>query len=160
MGGSSSKAPHRPVLKMASEVTDEEWKAKLSAEEYRILRKKGTERAGTGKYDKFYPAETGETGYFACAGCGNALYSAAAKFNSGCGWPAFDKCYEGSVATEVDESLFMRRVEIMCAACGGHLGHVFEGEHMTPTNERHCVNSVSVKWVKGAAPDKAEKKVV
>jgi methionine-R-sulfoxide reductase len=82
-------------------------------------------------------------GHFACRACNAPLYSAEAKFKSGCGWPAFDKCYKGAVATVTDSSFGMRRVEILCAACGGHLGHVFEGERMTPTNERHCVNSVS-----------------
>ncbi len=130
--------------------SDAEWQATLSREEYHVLRQKGTERAGTGEYDKFYPKE----GHFACRACGSPLYSAAAKFSSGCGWPAFDKCYKDAVAIEVDSSYGMRRVEIMCARCGGHLGHVFEGEHMTPTNERHCVNSVSVRFIK--AGDAAE----
>lgn len=120
-------------------VTEAEWKQKLSAAEYRVLREKGTERAGTGEYDKFYPK--GDS-HFACRGCGNALYSAEAKFDSGCGWPAFDKCYKGAVKTKTDVTFGMRRVEILCAKCDGHLGHVFEGERMTPTNERHCVNSV------------------
>ena len=79
------------------------------------------------------------------------------QFNSGCGWPAFDKCYEGSVATHVDMSFGIRRVEITCAACGGHLGHVFEGEKFTATNERHCVNSVSVKYVKEQTDLKEDK---
>ena len=77
--------------------TDAEWRAQLSPEEFNILRKKGTERGGTGEYNKFYPTE----GYFVCKGCGAPLYSAAAKFDSGCGWPAFDKCYKGAVKTEV-----------------------------------------------------------
>lgn len=112
--------------------TDAEWRELLSPAEYQILRQKGTERPGTGEYNKFQPT----TGHFACAGCGTALYSAAAKFDSGCGWPAFDKIVEGSVVTQTDNSLGMRRVEIMCGGCGGHLGHVFEGERFTPTNER------------------------
>ena len=99
---------------------------------------------GTGEYNKFKPKE----GHFACRGCGSPLYSAKSKFDSGCGWPAFDKCYEGRVATTIDQSHGMRRVEITCAACGGHLGHVFEGERFTDTNERHCVNSISVRYVK------------
>lgn len=132
--------------------SDAEWKKLLDPEEYRILRKKGTERAGTGEYDHFYPKE----GYFVCKGCGNPLYSAAAKFNSGCGWPAFDKCYAGAVKTEVDVSFGMRRIEIMCAKCDGHLGHVFEGERFTPTNERHCVNSKSVKYVEGQLDSEEE----
>ncbi|EGD80339.1 SelR domain-containing protein [Salpingoeca rosetta] len=138
--------------------TDQEWKSLLSREEYRILREKGTERAGSGEYDKFYPKK-GE-GHFACRGCGNPLYSAAAKFNSGCGWPAFDKCYKGAVTTHVDNSFGMRRVEIVCGACGGHLGHVFEGERMTDTNERHCVNSVSIRFVKGVEPSGADEEKV
>lgn len=83
------------------ERSDAEWKQALSPEQYYVLRQKGTEPPRTGKYDKFYPKE----GYFVCAGCGNPLYSAAAKFDSGCGWPAFDKCYKGSVRTEVRSSI-------------------------------------------------------
>uniref|UniRef100_A0A061RAK1 Peptide-methionine (R)-S-oxide reductase n=1 Tax=Tetraselmis sp. GSL018 TaxID=582737 RepID=A0A061RAK1_9CHLO len=128
--------------------TDEEWKSVLTPMEYRVLRLKGTEPPSTGEYDKYYP----ESGYFKCAGCGNPLYSAEAKFDSGCGWPAFDRCYEGSIVTKADTSLGMRRVEILCASCGGHLGHVFEGEGFTPTNERHCVNSASIKFDGGAFP--------
>ena len=108
-----------------------------------MLRNKGTERPGTGEYNRFYPKE----GYFACRGCGNPLYSADAKFKSGCGWPAFDKCYTNAIKTHTDNSLGMQRVEIMCAKCNGHLGHVFRGEGFTKTNERHCVNSISVKYV-------------
>ena len=131
----------------------EEWQAELKPEEFYVLRQKGTERPGTGEYNKFYP----KTGHFVCAAdsCKTPLYSAAAKFDSGCGWPAFDKIVEGSVVTSTDSSLGMTRVEIMCAGCGGHLGHVFPGERMTATNERHCVNSVSVSFVKNAAPPSA-----
>jgi len=149
---STSMSSHNFEIKK----TEDQWKASLSKDEFHVIREKGTERAGTGEYDKFYPKE----GHFACRACGNPLYSASSKFNSGCGWPAFDKCYTGSVAIEVDSSFGMRRVEIMCAKCGGHLGHVFEGEHMTSTNERHCVNSVSVKYVKEKSPTTAESKVV
>ena len=92
---------------------------KLTDEEAYILERKGTEAAGTGKYDKFYP----KMGYFACRKCGSPIYSAAAKFDSGCGWPAFDKCYTNSVETIEDNSLGMRRVEIVCNNCKGHLGH-------------------------------------
>lgn len=86
---------------MQVERPDAEWKQALSPEQYYVLRQKGTEPPRTGKYDKFYPKE----GYFVCAGCGNPLYSAAAKFDSGCGWPAFDKCCKGSVRTEVRSSI-------------------------------------------------------
>jgi peptide-methionine (R)-S-oxide reductase len=135
------------------EVSEKEWEAKLTPAEYEVLRKKGTERPYTGEYDKFYPKE----GYFACRACGNPLYTFQAKFDSGCGWPAFDKCIKGSIATHTDNSLFSTRTEIVCAKCGGHQGHVFEGEHLTDTNERHCVNSVSIKFVKGPLPEDAAK---
>lgn len=96
-----------------------------------------------GVLDWFFLTCLAKEGHFVCRGCKTPLYSAKAKFDSGCGWPAFDKCYKGSINTHVDSSMGMRRVEITCATCGGHLGHVFEGERMTDTNERHCVNSVS-----------------
>ena len=127
---------------------DATWQKVLEPFEYKVLRRKGTEPRG-GEYDGFYPA-AGE-GYFACRGCAKPLYSAAAKFKSGCGWPAFDKCYTNSVEITEDNTHGMQRIEITCAGCGGHLGHVFVGERMTPTNERHCVNSVSVKWVTGSS---------
>lgn len=92
-------------------MTEEDWKAKLTKEEYYVLREKGTERPGTGEYDNFYPKSES---YFACRACNNPLYSAESKFKSGCGWPAFDKCYKGSVRTVVDNSFGMRRVEILC----------------------------------------------
>mmetsp|Transcript_15000 Transcript_15000/g.25657 ORF Transcript_15000/g.25657 Transcript_15000/m.25657 type:complete len:148 (+) Transcript_15000:64-507(+) len=130
------------------EKSEQEWKSQLTPEQYRILRKKSTEKAGTGEYDKFYPSE----GYFVCAACSNPLYTASSKFNSGCGWPAFDKCFQGSIKTLTDMSYGIRRIEITCRKCGGHLGHVFEGEHYTSTNERHCVNSLSIKYVKGPVP--------
>ncbi|CAM9271937.1 unnamed protein product [Phaeothamnion confervicola] len=131
---------------------ESEWRQELTPHEYDVIRQKGTERAGAGEYNKFYPTE----GHFVCRACKTPLYSAEAKFKSGCGWPAFDKCYRGAVVTNVDNSYGMRRVEIMCGNCGGHLGHVFEGEHMTDTNERHCVNSVSVKYVAGVAAEGLE----
>lgn len=147
----TNKAPgggKLPSGRDPSTVSDGEWKQFLSSEEYRVLREKGTEYPGTGEYDGFYPKE----GHFVCRGCGNPLYSAESKFKSGCGWPAFDMCYKNSIATKIDLS-YGRRVEILCARCDGHLGHVFEGERMTKTNERHCVNSVSVKYV----PEKMDK---
>ena len=127
--------------KEPSQVDEAEWKKILSPEEYRILRQKGTEYPGTGEYNKFYPKD----GTFHCAGCNIPLYESKAKFDSGCGWPAF---YEGigSNVKEVPDADGYR-IEIVCANCGGHLGHVFKGEGFkTPTNARHCVNSVSVKY--------------
>ncbi|PKA54852.1 Peptide methionine sulfoxide reductase B5 [Apostasia shenzhenica] len=120
--------------------TEEEWRAVLSPEQFRILRLKGTEYPGTGKYDKFL-----EEGIYECAGCGAPLYKSSTKFNSGCGWPAFYDGLPGAINKSVDADGV--RVEITCAACGGHLGHVFKGEGFkTPTDERHCVNSISLKF--------------
>ena len=136
-----------PKGKDPEAMTKSDWRSVLSAQEYNVLRDKGTEYPGTGIYTDYYPDE----GYFSCAACGHPIYSAESKFKSGCGWPAFDKCYRGSIATKKDFSFGMSRVEVMCAKCGGHLGHVFQGERFTETNERHCVNSVSLKYVKAAA---------
>ncbi|KIM90622.1 hypothetical protein PILCRDRAFT_812377 [Piloderma croceum F 1598] len=98
--------------------------------------------AGTGEYDKFH-AE----GIYSCAGCGTPLYKSATKFNSGCGWPAFFDAIPGAINRHEDKSFFTTRTEITCAACGGHLGHVFKGEGFdTPTDERHCVNSISLSF--------------
>jgi peptide-methionine (R)-S-oxide reductase len=120
--------------------SEEEWRAVLSPEQFRILRQKGTEYPGTGEYDKF-----NDEGIYTCAGCGTPLYKSTTKFNSGCGWPAFFDGLPGAINRHPDPD--GRRIEITCAACGGHLGHVFKGEGFrTPTDERHCVNSVSLKF--------------
>lgn len=120
--------------------TEAEWKKELSKEAFQVLRNKATERPRTGEYDKFYPG----VGHFACAGCALPLYSYQAKFDSGCGWPAFDRCYKDALGYNAEAD---GRVEIVCGRCDGHLGHVFKGEQFTKTNERHCVNSVSIKYV-------------
>lgn len=125
----------------------------LTEDEKYVIERKGTEAARTGKYDKFYPT----TGYFACRKCGAPIYSFQAKFDSGCGWPAFDKCYEGSVTAKAEDD-GTGRIEIVCAGCNGHLGHVFKGEGFTQTGERHCANSRSLQFVK-AKVDKAEVKL-
>jgi peptide-methionine (R)-S-oxide reductase len=128
--------------KEANKVDEAEWKNMLSPEQYRILRQKGTEYPGTGEYNKFYP----KSGTFYCAGCHVPLYTSKSKFDSGCGWPAFYEGIDNNVL-EVPDADGMR-VEIVCNNCGGHLGHVFKGEGFkTPTNARHCVNSVSVKYM-------------
>lgn len=123
---------------------DTAWRRQLTRAEYAVLRCKGTERPFSGAYDSFFP----ELGHFVCAACAAPLYSSEAKFHAGCGWPAFEACYSGAVDAVPDG----RRTEIVCSGCRGHLGHVFTGERMTATNERHCVNSVSVKYRKGASP--------
>ncbi|KAJ4873875.1 hypothetical protein Rs2_44384 [Raphanus sativus] len=124
---------------------EEEWRAILSPEQFRILRQKGTEYPGTGEYNKVFA-----DGIYSCAGCGTPLYKSATKFDSGCGWPAFFDGLPGAINRTADPD--GRRIEITCAACGGHLGHVFKGEGFpTPTDERHCVNSVSLKFAPGNA---------
>eukprot|EP01063_Lacrimia_lanifica_P034531 TRINITY_DN6408_c0_g1_i2.p2 TRINITY_DN6408_c0_g1~~TRINITY_DN6408_c0_g1_i2.p2 ORF type:complete len:159 (+),score=51.90 TRINITY_DN6408_c0_g1_i2:40-516(+) len=123
--------------------TDVEWKAQLSDQEYRVLREAATDRPGTGGYTKVYP----KAGHFACKGCGAPLYSAGSKFDSRCGWPAFDQAFADSITVKRDSSMGMERIEILCARCDGHLGHVFNGEGFTITNQRHCVNSSSITLV-------------
>lgn len=113
----------------------------LTPEEKRVIEEKGTEAPFTGEYDNFFPPE----GIFACRKCNNPLFSAKAKFDAGCGWPAFDEDFPNAVKRILDDD--KRRVEIQCAKCSGHLGHVFEGEKMTEKNTRHCVNSLSIKFV-------------
>ncbi|KAG8220844.1 peptide methionine sulfoxide reductase msrB, partial [Butyriboletus roseoflavus] len=122
--------------------SESEWRAILTPQQFRILRQKGTEPPGTGKYEH----HSGE-GVYACAGCGTPLYKSNTKFKSGCGWPAFFDAIPGAVSRHEDRAHGMVRTEINCTACGGHLGHVFKGEGFsTPTDERHCVNSISLNF--------------
>ncbi|VBB80168.1 Putative Peptide methionine sulfoxide reductase [Podospora comata] len=125
------------------ERTPDQWRAVLNKEQFRILREKGTEPPGSGKFDKHYPT----TGVYTCAGCHAPLYKASHKFSSGCGWPAYFDSIPGAVTRHEDRAFGMLRTEIVCSNCGGHLGHVFKGEGFpTPTDERHCVNSVSLSF--------------
>lgn len=125
--------------------TDAEWKKELTPEQYEVLRKKGTERAFTGEYYNHF-----EKGKYVCAACGNVLFNSSAKFHSDCGWPSFDQAIKGSVIYKEDTSFGMVRTEVICAKCGGHLGHVFDDGPAETTGKRFCTNSVSIKFV----PDK------
>ena len=123
-------------------MTEQDWKAKLTPEEYYVLREKGTEPPFTGKYNDFF-----EKGFYACAACGTKLFESDTKFNSSCGWPSFDQAIDGAVKYTKDTSHGMIRVEVTCANCNGHLGHVFDDGPRETTGIRYCMNSVSLKFV-------------
>lgn len=119
--------------------TDEEWREELSEEQYYVLRQKGTERPFTGKYYK-----NNDNGMYVCAGCGAELFSSTEKYNSGCGWPSFwGPANNKNIDMKMDHSHGMTRIEVLCANCGGHLGHVFD-DGPAPTGQRFCINSVSI----------------
>jgi peptide-methionine (R)-S-oxide reductase len=130
-----------PTTTSTSSLSEEEWRKRLSPEQYRILREKGTEYPGTGIYNLHF-----EQGTYLCAGCGTPLFSSESKFDSHCGWPSFDAALSnGKVAEKRDLSHGMIRTEIVCASCGGHLGHVFP-DGPTETGLRYCVNSLSLEF--------------
>ena len=137
---SQNKETMEPKVKK----TDAEWKAQLSEIEYEVLRKKGTERAYTGEYwDHF------EKGTYHCAACDLQLFESNSKFESHCGWPSFDDAIKGTVDFVIDKTHGMIRTEIICASCGGHLGHIFDDGPKETTGQRYCVNTTSIKFVKG-----------
>ena len=136
----TAPAEHYPV-----ERTDEEWARTLTPEQFRVLRKHGTERAGSSPLN----AEK-RPGTFLCAACGQALFRTEDKFESGTGWPSFWRPLPNAVGTTVDKSLFTTRTEVHCSRCGGHLGHVFD-DGPKPTGLRYCMNGVAMKFRPGRA---------
>ncbi|KAJ1484750.1 SelR domain-containing protein [Baffinella frigidus] len=142
-----------PSHRMSVEKSEEEWRTVLSKEQFKVLRGKGTESAGSSEYNKQYPKD----GSYGCVGCGAPLYKASAKFDSGCGWPAFYEGYDGAIKEVKDKD--GRRIEILCNSCGGHLGHVFKGEGFkNPVDARHCVNGICLTYkdASGVAVPKKE----
>lgn len=120
----------------------EEYKAKLTSEQYDVLFNKATEAPFSGEYDSTF-----EDGTYACAACGTVLFESGTKFDAHCGWPSFYDAIPGKVTFTDDSSLGMKRTEVTCSTCGGHLGHLFEGEKFgTPTDQRYCINSLSLKF--------------
>lgn len=136
----SSATSAEPTPKI--ELTPQQWRARLTSQEYAVLRGAGTERAFTGEY-----TDTETTGVYACRACGTELFRSTEKFHSHCGWPSFfDPADSDAVLLRTDDALGMRRVEVLCASCHSHLGHVFEGEgYPTPTDKRYCINSISLR---------------
>jgi peptide-methionine (R)-S-oxide reductase len=130
-----NKSKNYPIVKSESE-----WHNELSDEEFRVLRKKGTELPFTGKYNNHF-----DKGIYRCRACDTPLYDSESKFESGCGWPSYDKALPGALEFIKDNSHGMIRTEIVCAKCGGHQGHVFN-DGPSNTGERYCVNSVSIRF--------------
>lgn len=129
----SNEADHLPK-------TDNEWREELSEEEYRILREAGTESPFSGEY-----VDHKDDGTYACAGCGAELFDSETKFESGCGWPSFYDADDDRIETRTDTSHGMRRTEVLCANCGGHLGHIFD-DGPDPTGKRYCINSAALEF--------------
>ena len=132
-------APDRPITDVRK--SDDEWRASLTAAQYRVLRERGTEPAWSHRYNTEH-----RDGQYVCAGCGAPLFSAEAKFDSGSGWPSYSAAIDGAVGTTVDRSHGMVRTEIHCRRCGGHLGHLFD-DGPGPTGLRHCTNGTSLRFV-------------
>lgn len=121
--------------------SEKEWEESLTPQEYYVLRQKGTERPFTGKYDLHF-----EKGKYHCKGCHALLFESNHKYNSGCGWPAFDQAVEGAITYIRDTSHGMIRTEVLCSHCGGHLGHVFDDGPLETTGQRYCINSISLEF--------------
>ncbi|PSB03188.1 peptide-methionine (R)-S-oxide reductase MsrB [Merismopedia glauca] len=124
----------------AIQKSEKEWEQQLTKDQFYVLRKHGTERAGTSHLDKIY-----DPGTYVCAACKTPVFTSETKFDSGTGWPSFYAPIEGAIETSVDRSLFMTRTEVHCSKCGGHLGHVFN-DGPAPTHQRYCMNGVSLEF--------------
>jgi peptide-methionine (R)-S-oxide reductase len=135
--GQKKNEPKFEVIK-----TEKEWKSQLNTQQFEVLRNKGTERAFTGEYWNHF-----ENGKYVCAACDNPLFLSTTKFESDCGWPSFDKAIKGAVIYTNDYNFGMSRIEVQCAKCGGHLGHVFKDGPKETTGKRYCTNSVSIKFI-------------
>jgi peptide-methionine (R)-S-oxide reductase len=140
----STKAPMNDSTTDFSKLSEEEWKSRLSAEEFRVLRQKGTERPFTSEFETLW-----DSGIYVCKGCGTELFHSSTKFDAGCGWPSFYQGIDKDRIREIsDYSHGMIRTEVVCAKCGGHLGHVFNDGFGQPTGLRYCINGVSLGFVK------------
>jgi len=137
----AQKTMKKDTQKYPVSKTEQEWKAILSPLQYSVLRDKATERPFTGQYDNFY-----KKGTYTCAACGTQLFTSNTKFDAHCGWPSFDEAISGTVIYKKDTKFGMIRTEILCAKCGGHLGHVFD-DGPTETGKRFCVNSASLNFL-------------
>lgn len=119
-----------------------DWKKELSTEQFHVLREKGTEAPFSGEYDSVF-----DPGSYSCAACGSQLFASDKKFDAHCGWPSFYDAKPSAVEFHTDDSMGTTRTEVTCSTCGGHLGHVFEGEGLgVPTDQRYCINSLSLKF--------------
>jgi peptide-methionine (R)-S-oxide reductase len=140
----SAKPPMNDSNTDFSKLSEEEWKNRLSPDEFRVLRQKGTERPFSSEYETLW-----DSGIYVCKGCGTELFHSSTKFDAGCGWPSF---YQGIAKDRIKEiadySLGMARTEVVCAKCGGHLGHVFNDGYGHPTGLRYCINGVSLGFMK------------
>ncbi len=141
----SSYGQQKNITKMNKKVekTEAEWKNILSPQQYYVLREKGTDAPSEAGYTSFF-----EKGTYVCAACGTQLFKSNSKFESHCGWPSFDDAIEETVKYITDKSHGMIRTEIICATCGGHLGHVFDDGPQETTGKRYCVNTTSIKFIK------------